>query len=77
VVLIKVLINNVGIMKYAVELGSGAMLCKPGLIKIGSGVHRLLRGNTSTQVGSQSHTEQDDLISLCLLLKIREVGSGL
>jgi hypothetical protein len=27
-------------MKYAVEMGSGAMIYVPGFIKIGSGTHR-------------------------------------
>jgi hypothetical protein len=42
------------IYKYAVEVGSGAKLFKPGLIKIGSGIHKVLRGNT--HVGAQSDT---------------------
>jgi hypothetical protein len=31
-------------MKYAVEMGSGAMICIPSLIKIGSAIQKLLRG---------------------------------
>jgi hypothetical protein len=31
-------------MKYAVEMGSGAMICIPGFIKIGSGIQKLIRG---------------------------------
>jgi hypothetical protein len=31
-------------MRYAVEMGSGAMLYIPNLIKIGSGIQKLLRG---------------------------------
>jgi hypothetical protein len=27
-------------MKYAVEMGSGAVICVPSLMKIGSGIHR-------------------------------------
>jgi hypothetical protein len=31
-------------MQYAVEMGSGAMIYTPSLIKIGSGVLKLVRG---------------------------------
>jgi hypothetical protein len=31
-------------MKYAVEMGSGAMIYIPSFIKIGSGIQKLLRG---------------------------------
>jgi hypothetical protein len=31
-------------MKYAVELGSGAMIYIPGFIKIGSGIQKLMGG---------------------------------
>jgi hypothetical protein len=31
-------------MKYAVEMGSGAMICITSFIKIGSGVQKLIRG---------------------------------
>jgi hypothetical protein len=31
-------------MKYAVEMGSGAMIYMKGLIKIGSGIQKLLGG---------------------------------
>jgi hypothetical protein len=33
-----------GIMKYAVELGSGAMKYVPSLIKIGWGIQKLIGG---------------------------------
>jgi hypothetical protein len=38
-------------MKYAVEMGSGAMIYIPGLIKIDSGIQKLmgLGGGTQTQ----------------------------
>jgi hypothetical protein len=37
-------------MKYAAEMGSGAMIYVPSFIKIGSGVQKLLgRGDTDTQ----------------------------
>jgi hypothetical protein len=33
-------------MNYAVEMGSGAMLYIPSLVKIGSGIQKLVRGDT-------------------------------
>jgi hypothetical protein len=35
-------------MKYAVEMGSGAMIYIPGFIKIGSGIQELIGGDTQT-----------------------------
>jgi hypothetical protein len=34
-------------MKYAVEMGSGALMCVPSLIKIGSGIQKLMGGGDS------------------------------
>jgi hypothetical protein len=34
----------VGFRKYAVEIGSGAMIYIPSFIKIGSGIQKLIRG---------------------------------
>jgi hypothetical protein len=45
-------------MKYAVQMGSGAMIYIPSFIKIGSGVQRLIEG---------IHRQQGDFISLLLL----------
>jgi hypothetical protein len=36
-------------MKYAVEMGSGAMIYIPSFIKIGSGIQKLIGGYTDTQ----------------------------
>jgi hypothetical protein len=36
-------------MKYAVEMGSGAMIYTPGFIKIGSDIQMLIRGFTDIQ----------------------------
>jgi hypothetical protein len=36
-------------MKYAVEMGSGAMIHIPSFIKIGSGIQTLIGGYTDTQ----------------------------
>jgi hypothetical protein len=35
-------------MKYAVEMGSGAMMYIPGVIKINSGIQKLMVGDTQT-----------------------------
>jgi hypothetical protein len=45
-------------MKKAVEMGLGAMICIPSFVKIGSGVQKLIGGN------SQTHRQHGDLISL-------------
>jgi hypothetical protein len=45
-------------MKYAVGLGSGAMIYIPSFIKIGSGIQKLIVG---------IHRQQGDLISLLSL----------
>jgi hypothetical protein len=55
-------------MKYAVEMGSCAMIYLPSFIKIGSGIRKLIRGDTHT------HRERPDLISLLYFFKIRKVG---
>jgi hypothetical protein len=40
-------------MKYAVEMGSGAMICIPSFVKIGSGFQKLIRGmHRHTDIGS-------------------------
>jgi hypothetical protein len=36
-------------MKYAFEMGSGAMIYIPSFIKIGSGIQKLIGGYTDTQ----------------------------
>jgi hypothetical protein len=44
-------------MKYAVEMGSGAMIYIPSFIKIGSAIQKLIggRGYTETQTAWRSH----------------------
>jgi hypothetical protein len=37
-------------MKYAVEMGSGGMICIPSFIKIGSGIQKLMGGGTDSMV---------------------------
>jgi hypothetical protein len=36
-------------MKFAVEMGSSAMIYIPSIIKIGSGIQKLIWGDTDTQ----------------------------
>jgi hypothetical protein len=46
-----------GFMKYAVEMGSGAMTCIPCFVKIGSGIQKLIGGiNRHTSI--QTHRQQ-------------------
>jgi hypothetical protein len=40
-------------MKYAFEMGSGAMICVPRIIKIGSGIQKLI----GWWGDSQTHTD--------------------
>jgi hypothetical protein len=50
-------------MKYAVEMGSGAMIYTyiPSLTNTGSGIQKLIGGGT--------HTQEADLISLLLIFQ--------
>jgi hypothetical protein len=54
-------------MKYAVEIGSGAIICVPSFIKIDSAIRQLIGGDTQT---CRQHGER---ISLFFFLKIRRV----
>jgi uncharacterized RmlC-like cupin family protein len=40
-----------GIMEYAAEMSSGAMIYIPSFIKTGSGIQKLIAGVTKTQDG--------------------------
>jgi hypothetical protein len=43
-------------MKYAVEMGSGAMIYIPSFIKIGSGIQKIIEGGlTDTQTAWIAH----------------------
>jgi hypothetical protein len=53
-------------MKYAVEMGSGAMIYIPSFIKNGSGIQKLICGDT------QTHREHGDLISLLLFFRNKQ-----
>jgi hypothetical protein len=41
-------------MNYAVEMGSGAMIYTQSFIKIGSGIRKLLEGDTYTETYTQT-----------------------
>jgi hypothetical protein len=49
-------------------MGSGAVIYVPSFIKTGSGVQKLIGGDTQTP------RQQRDLISLLYFFKIRKVG---
>jgi hypothetical protein len=51
-------------------MGSGALIYVPSFIKNGSGVQKLIRGETQTH----THGQQRDLISLFYFFKIRKIG---
>jgi hypothetical protein len=44
-----------GFMKYTVEMGSGAMMHISSLIKIGSGIQKLIGGFADRQTAWRSH----------------------
>jgi hypothetical protein len=50
-------------MKYAVEMGLGAMMHIPSFIKTGSGIHKLMKGDSQTH-GHKTHKENGDRMSL-------------
>jgi hypothetical protein len=56
-----------GVMKYAVVMGSGAMIYIPSFIKTGSGIQKLIRRDTQTAWRSHKPT-------FILFFKIRKVG---
>jgi hypothetical protein len=49
-------------------MGSSAVIYVPSFIKTGSGIQKLMRGDT------QTHRQQGYLINLVYFLKIRKVG---
>jgi hypothetical protein len=51
-------------MKCAVEMGSGAMIYIPSFIKIGSGIQKLIRGNSQTAWGPYKPTLYSVYISV-------------
>jgi hypothetical protein len=53
-------------MKYAVEMGSGAMIYIASYINIGSDIQQVIRGD------SQTHRQQGDRISLLLYFQNKE-----
>jgi hypothetical protein len=53
-------------MKYAVDMGSGATIYVPSVIKIGSGIQKLIRGN------SQTRRQHGDLVILRVVFHSKE-----
>jgi hypothetical protein len=45
-------------------MGSGAVIYVPSFIKIGSGIQKLIAGDTHTHTHTHTHGLQRDLISL-------------
>jgi hypothetical protein len=58
-------------MKYAVEMGSGAMICIPSFIKIGSGIQKFMGGDT------QTHRRDGYRISLLQESRLKTIGTAL
>jgi hypothetical protein len=56
-------------MKYAVEMGSGAMIYILSFIKTGSGIQKLIR-----RIHRETHIQHGDLISLLLFFQNKESG---
>jgi hypothetical protein len=54
-------------MKYAIEMGSGAMIYMLRFIMIGSGIQKLIGGN------SQTHRQHGDRISLLSFFPNKEI----
>jgi hypothetical protein len=52
-------------MKYAVEMGSGAMIYIPSFINIGSGIQKLM-GDT------QTHIQHGNIISIFIFFQNKE-----
>jgi hypothetical protein len=53
-------------MKYAAEMGLGAMIYIPRFITIGSGIQKMITGDTFT------HRQHGDLLSLLLFFQNKE-----
>jgi hypothetical protein len=56
-------------MKYAVEMGSGAMICIPSFIKTGPGIQKLMSGGDT-----QTLSQQVDIVSLLSFFENKESG---
>jgi hypothetical protein len=54
-------------MKYAVDMGSGAMIYVPLFTKIGSGIRKLIGED------SQTHRQHGDPISLVLFFQNKKI----
>jgi hypothetical protein len=52
-------------------MGSSAVIYIPSFIKIGSGIQKLIGGDTRAH--AHAHTQQHELINLLYVFKIRKV----
>jgi hypothetical protein len=59
-----------GIMKYALEMGSGAMIYIPSLINIGSGIQKLIGGihRHSMEIASSFQNKENSQNINCSLV---------
>jgi hypothetical protein len=58
-------------------MGPGAVIYVPSLRKIGSGVQKLIVGDTQTHIQTHTHGQQRDHISLLYFFKIRKAKNEL
>jgi hypothetical protein len=61
-----------GFMKYAVEMGSGAMIYIPSFIKIGLAIQKLTRGELRKHTHKQTRRQHVSHISLLLFCQNKE-----
>jgi hypothetical protein len=47
---VMLVLQTEGFFNYAVEMGSGAVIYVPSFIKIGSGIQKLIGGDTDSKV---------------------------
>jgi hypothetical protein len=61
-------------MNYDVEMGTGALICKPSFIMIGSAIQKLI-GEKHIPTHMHTHRQQGDIITLLLFFfKLRKEG---
>jgi hypothetical protein len=56
-------------LRYALEMGSGAMICMPSAVNIGSGIQNLIRG-----IHRHTCRQHGDVTILLYFFKIRTAG---
>jgi hypothetical protein len=58
-------------MKYAIEMGSCAMICIPSFIKIGSAIQKLM--GVGVYRDARTHRQHGDGIAYFYFFKIRKI----